>query len=78
VLVCLGDRKNILEAIRNTFSDVLPCTAQFILQIKNENWGGDFLDISKSGEVPDRSVLKVRILNEVGVERQDFAEEIQS
>ena len=86
VLVCLGDRKrevifttDIMGAVRSSFSDILPAAhdgrpAKFILQLKNEEWGGDFLDVADESEVPDRSVLKVILSNEV--ESQELADEV--
>ena len=70
VLVCLGerkrevvftddgeDRKPLLDAIREVFSDVMgDGSNELILQIKREEWSGEFVDLS--GRVPDRSVLK--------------------
>ena len=86
VLVCLGDRKreviftaDIMGAVRSSFSDVLLAAhdgrpAKFILQLKNEEWGGDFLDVADESEVPDRSVLKVIPSNEV--ESQELVDEV--
>ena len=44
--------ESLLRAVRATYSDVL--------QIKREEWAGQFTDLV--GEVPDQSVLKAVIL----------------
>lgn len=74
VLVCLGKRKwevafiddgeglnTLLDAIRETFSDVFG-DEQLLLQVKNEEWSGEFVDVT--GDVPDKSVLKVILLSD--------------
>ena len=37
----------------------------FFLQIKDEEWGGEFVDLSDEQEIPDKSVLKMVLMNEV-------------
>ena len=75
-LVCLGDRKRevafaskggreaLIRAVREVFNDVLSddddSDEQLLLQIKNEEWNGEFVDLVS--EVPDRSVLKVVVV----------------
>ena len=65
VLVYLGIHEreitfatDICETIRRTFSNVLPPNGhlQFVLQLKNEDWRGEFVDIDED-EVVDKSVL---------------------
>ena len=34
----------------------------FFLQIKDEEWGGEFADISDEQQIPDKSVLKICLL----------------
>ena len=53
-----------LEALRaavlSQFSDVLPAAkCDLLLQIKDDNWGGMFVDIVEGHSIPDRSVVKV-------------------
>ncbi len=50
----------LLTAIANVFEDVIPkATAHLALQLKNEKWGGEFLDVVEGGVIPDKSVLRV-------------------
>ena len=76
VLLCLGDRKRevafaskdgreaLTRAVREVFNDVLSddddSDGQLLLEIKNEEWNGEFVDLVS--EVPDRSVLKVVVV----------------
>ncbi len=34
----------------------------FFLQIKDEEWGGEFVDISDEQQIPDKSVLNIFLL----------------
>lgn len=55
-----GDIAPLLDAIGQVFADLLPSetpTHQLILQTKNEDWNGEFVDAE--GEIPDKSVVKV-------------------
>ena len=55
-----GDVKAVMEAVSEVFADVLDSsdnpTRDLILQIKNEAWNGEFLDVK--GEIPDGTVLR--------------------
>ena len=52
---CRGDMK---KAICETFKDVLEPNQDFFLQIKSEEWGGVFVDLTNDQEVGDKSVVK--------------------
>lgn len=55
-----GDIVPLLDAVVQVFADVLPSenpTQQLILQTKNEDWHGEFVDAE--GEIPDKSVVRV-------------------
>ena len=52
--------ESLLRAVRATYSDVLQGDEELVLQIKREEWAGQFTDLV--GEVPDQSVLKAVIL----------------
>ena len=70
VLVCVGehkrevafasdgedDKKTLLPAVRQAFSDVLSGEEQLLLQIKREDWNGEFTDLME-GSITDHSVL---------------------
>ena len=54
--------------IVDAYRDVIPhsssstddaIAASFVLQMKSENWHGEFIDVKSGDEVPDRSVLRV-------------------
>ena len=54
-----GDISSLLDAVAKVFADVLPAedpTHQLILQKKNEDWDGEFIDAV--GEIPDKSVVR--------------------
>ena len=52
------DTKALVDAVREAFSDVIgDRQEQLIVQVKHEEWGGDFVDLGLGG-VPDRSVVK--------------------
>ena len=51
VLACMGDRKrevifteegSLLSAVRETFADVLQGDEEILLQVKHEDWNGEF------------------------------------
>ena len=73
VLVCVGERQErrrpvqfsgsnqqLCTAVRKAFSDVITPTDEVFLQIKDETWGGMFIDLVDQ-DVPDRSVLKANV-----------------
>ncbi len=77
VLACFGERKRevtfsasddgddlqaLLAAIKAVYHDVIKMDAELVVQLKNENWAGEFLDI-KGSTIPDKAVIKV--VNEV-------------
>ncbi len=42
------------------FSDVLPSPSPpLIIQLKDERWEGEFLDLSKKGKIPHHTVVRV-------------------
>ena len=34
----------------------------FFIQIKDEDWGGEFVDVSDEKNIPDKSVIKIVLL----------------
>lgn len=51
---------DLLPAVREVFSDVLDETVQLVLQLKDESWGGVFIDLQDRLDlVQDRSVLRI-------------------
>ena len=73
VLVCLGERRRpvrlnsssleaLMAAVLSQFSDVLPAAkCDLLLHIKDDNWGGMFVDIVEGHLILDWSVVKVVI-----------------
>ena len=72
VLVYTGERRrpvrsssSSFEALKagvlSQFADVLPANFSLIFQVKDDKWGGMFVDIVEGQLIPDRSVVKVVI-----------------
>ena len=47
--------------IRSTFADIprVVNTSRFVIQLKDEEWGGEFIDLREDQEIPDCSILNV-------------------
>ena len=73
VLVCMGgrnrivnlqcsagvsDRRLLMASVKDVFSDVLLKDQLFFLQIKDEEWGGAFVELQEDRMVPDKSVIE--------------------
>ena len=55
-----NDQDVLNEEIRKVYRDEIPVNSSFILQIKDEEWGGEFVDISSAQtNIVDKSILKV-------------------
>ena len=59
-----SDSDVILKIFFDTFRDQLKSDAvttpdRFFLQLKDEEWGGEFIDVNPTQEVPDQSILQV-------------------
>ena len=57
--------KDLLENIRTVYGDVLSKGQKFLLQIKDDAWGGEFVDVGEDMEIADRSVFKLLLKEEV-------------
>ena len=53
-----AERQSLLAGIRAAFSDVDWGEGEEVLQIKSENWGGEFVDLLQA-TIPDHAVLRV-------------------
>ena len=42
-----------------TFEDVLEQNAELVVQLKDEKWKGEFVDLSPSAFIPNESVVRV-------------------
>ena len=49
---------------KKTFCDVLPSNASILLKIKDEAWGGMFVDLEESSPLPNKSVLQLHVMKE--------------
>lgn len=53
-----SEREALISSIRETFSDKIEDNDAVVLQMKDEEWGGAFVDYFED-RVPDKSVLRV-------------------
>jgi len=53
-----SEREALISSIRETFSDKIGDNDGVVLQMKDEEWGGAFVDYFED-RVPDKSVLSV-------------------
>ncbi len=60
-----GDFNSALEVLRTTFEDVIAPTCQVFLQLKHEDWSGEFVDIGEMDTIPDRSVIRAVVERQV-------------
>ena len=54
------DTEALMQAIRTTFKDNLQSGQEFSLQLKSEEWGGEFIDLQGTQEIADRSVVRAK------------------
>ena len=77
VLVSLRDRKRVvhftgskgndlLPAVKTAFGDLLNDTQSLVLQLKDEDWGGAFIDLQDQ-EIQDRSELRIVVQAEPAI-----------
>ena len=57
-----SDEDVVKRAIRSTFRDVLLDDDDFFLQVKDEEWAGEFVDVLPSVSIADKSVLGLKLL----------------
>jgi len=50
--------ESLMQAIRTTFKDNLQLGQEFFLQLKSEEWGGEFIDLQGTQEIADHSVVR--------------------
>ena len=70
---CRGKRDGdgLLVAVLQGFSDIIgkPVMDNICLQIRDENWGGEFVDLLDQG-VPDRSVVRLIVVKQTELDGQ--------
>ena len=60
-----SDERELRVNIRNVLEDMLSPGQQFFLQIKDDDWGGEFIDVPDGMKVADRSVFRLLLEEEV-------------
>ena len=74
-----GDTKALLDAVAEVFADILGSgdnpAAQLILQTKNEDWAGEFVDAED--EIPHKSVVRAIKMGRFGEEVVGPQEEVR-
>ena len=53
-----SDAEVLSKAIKERFADILSSEQQFFIQVKNEEWGGLFLDVLDQ-QIVDKSIINV-------------------
>ena len=51
--------------IKKSFSADIPANARLILQLKDEEWNGEFVDINPEKRIPNKSVVKAVMIGKV-------------
>ena len=52
-----SDESSVTAAVRTNFRDVIK-DEQFFLQMKNEDWGGAFVELLEDQTIPDKAVIE--------------------
>ena len=60
--VFVSDKSALTAAVRAQFGDILSEKQDFFLQIKNEDWGGAFVELLEEQNVPDKAVIEAVIV----------------
>ena len=55
-----------LEAVRTVFEEVITPTCEVFLQLKHEDWSGEFVIIREMDSIPDRCVIRAVVASQVG------------
>ena len=54
---------NFEEKVKAAFEDILEYNAKLFVQLKDEKWRGEFVDLTPSAFIPDQSVMRVESYN---------------
>ena len=60
-----AERKAFVASVASAFEDIfggdeeLPSSSSLLVQVKSEEWGGEFVDLMSDASIPDRSILRV-------------------
>ena len=65
-----------VKELRNEMMKVFKIRKEFIIQMKREDWGGEFVDVSEAESIPDHSVVRIVPL-EIGPEHRKTASEVR-
>ena len=66
-VVKTNDLSSLKGDIWSTFSDVLPPEAEssILLKIKDDSWGGMFINLKENESLPDKCVIQVHVIKKV-------------
>ena len=53
-----SDLESLNEAVKETFQDIITSSTKLFLQLKNESWEGEFVDINEVERIPNRAVIR--------------------
>ncbi len=54
-----ADYDCVLREAKKVFEDIIPSSSILILQVKNEEWSGEFTDLKEADTIPDRSIVRL-------------------
>ena len=58
----VAERRSFVRSVASVFEDVFGGDEELpslLVQVKSEEWGGEFVDLKSDATIPDRSVLRV-------------------
>ena len=61
------DRNALAQAVRVSFADILWTHQDFFLQLRNEEWGGVFVDMLGTEDIAEKSVCRAVLKSDTGV-----------
>ena len=63
VVTFQGGLEEFLSSVRSEFSDVSQVhTSKFVVQVKDRDWGGEFIDLKEDQSIENGCMLKVLLL----------------
>ena len=51
--------KLLIDAVTVVFQHIIPSVGTVFLQLKNEDWAGEFTDVHERDSIPNHAVLRV-------------------
>lgn len=65
VSFCTGvasEKSTLTAAVKATFRDLLSAKQDFFLQVKDDDWGGAFVELQEDQTIPDKAVIEAVIV----------------